>query len=329
MRHPPVLADLRKTPGLSDVLTIGFITSVLAAAIASGASLLYAALGEMLAERAGVLNLGVEGMMLVGALSGFAACYWSGNAWVGALFAITCGGAIALIHAFLTISLRANQVVSGLALTLFGQGLTSYLGHSLVGKAPPDAFNTLSIPLLSDIPRIGQIFFKQDALTYLSYIIVPVLWWFVYRSRPGLNLRAIGENPATADAMGIDVAGLRYLYVVIGGAFAGLGGAVISLATNPGWSENMTAGRGWIAVALVIFGTWNPARVALGALLFGAVEAGQFRLQAVNVPISSFFLNMLPYLFTILVLVLATQQTRRLRLGAPAALGRTYVREER
>ncbi|MGI8485073.1 MAG: ABC transporter permease [Thermomicrobiales bacterium] len=314
---------------MDQVLTLGFMTSVLAAAVASGAALLYAALGEVMAERAGVLNLGVEGMMLMGALSGFAFCYWSGNAWVGVLGAILAGAAMASIHAVLTISLRGNQVVSGLALTLFGQGLSAYLGASLVGKPPPDSFNKLSIPILSDIPRIGTILFKQDALVYIAYAVVPLLWWFVYRTRPGLNLRAVGENPATADAMGIGVAHLRYVYVILGGAFAGIGGAVISLATNPGWAENITAGRGWIAVALVIFGMWTPARAAAGALLFGAVEAAQFRLQSVNVPISSFFLNMLPYIFTIVVLVLATQQSRSKRIGSPAALGKAYIREDR
>ncbi len=314
---------------MDQVLTLGFMTSVLAAAVASGAALLYAALGEVMAERAGVLNLGVEGMMLMGALAGFAFCYWSGNAWVGVIGAVIAGAAMASIHAVLTISLRGNQVVCGLALTLFGQGLSAYLGASLVGKPPPDSFNKLAIPVLSDIPRVGTILFKQDALVYIAYIIVPLLWWFVYRTRPGLDLRAVGENPATADAMGIGVAHLRYVYVILGGAFAGIGGAVISLATNPGWTENITAGRGWIAVALVIFGMWNPARAAAGALLFGAVEAAQFRLQSVNVPISSFFLNMLPYIFTIIVLVLATQQSRSKRIGSPAALGKAYIREDR
>ncbi|HEU0164629.1 MAG TPA: ABC transporter permease [Thermomicrobiales bacterium] len=314
---------------MGDVWTIGFLTSVLAAAVASGAALLYAALGEVFAERAGVLNLGVEGMMLMGALSGFAFCYWSGSAWLGLLGAIVAGALMSVIHAVVTISLQANQVVSGLALTLFGQGLSAYLGTSLVGKPAPESFGKLAIPLLSDIPRLGTILFRQDALVYIGYLLVPLLWWYVYRTRPGLNLRAVGENPATVDAMGINVVGLRYGYVIVGGAFAGVGGAAISLATNPGWSENMTAGRGWIAVALVIFGVWNPARAAAGALLFGAVEAANFRLQAVNVPVSSFFLNMLPYIFTIVVLVLATRQSRARRIGAPAALGQAYAREER
>ncbi len=314
---------------MDQVFTLGFMTSVLAAAVASGAALLYAALGEVMAERSGVLNLGVEGMMLMGALSGFAFCYWSGNMWVGVIGAIVSGAAMASIHAVLTISLRGNQVVCGLALTLFGQGLSAYLGTSFVGKLPPQSFSKLSVPFLSDVPRLGTILFRQDALVYFAYVIVPLLWWFVYRTRPGLNLRAVGENPATADAMGINVARQRYAYVILGGAFAGIGGAVISLATNPGWTENITAGRGWIAVALVIFGMWNPVRAAAGALLFGVVEAAQFRLQGVNVPVSSFFLNMLPYIFTIIVLVLATQQGRSRRVGSPAALGKAYVREDR
>ena len=314
---------------MSEIWTLGFMTSVLAAAISTGAALLYAALGETLAERAGVLNLGVERMMLVGALAGFAFCYWSDSAWIGLLGAIVFGGILAGVHGILVVVLRANQVVSGLALTLFGQGVTAYMGASLVGKRAPDSFERLAIPVLHQLPTVGKILFNQNALVYIAYALVPLMWWYVYTTRPGLNLRAVGEHPSTADAMGIDVVRLRLLYVVAGGCFAGVGGAAISLATNPGWSENMTTGRGWIAVALVIFGTWNPARVALGALLFGAVEAGQFRLQSVNVPVSSFFLTMLPYLFTIVVLVLATQRTRRLRIGSPAALGQAYIREER
>jgi simple sugar transport system permease protein len=314
---------------MSDIFTTAFITSVLAAAMWSGAAILYAALGEVLAERAGVLNLGVEGMMLMGALGGFAVLTWTDSAEIGLLGAILAGAAMASIHAVLTVTFRANQVVSGLALTIFGGGLSAYLGASLVGKPAPDRFSRLDIPLLGDIPGLGNILFNQNALVYAAYVVVPLLWWFVFKTRPGLNLRAVGENPATADAMGLDVGRLRYLYVIAGGAFAGIGGAVISLATNPGWAENMTAGRGWIAVALVIFGAWNPARVAAGALLFGAVEAGQFRLQGINVPVSAFFLNMLPYLFTVAVLILSTMRTRRLRIGQPAALGRAYIREER
>jgi simple sugar transport system permease protein len=314
---------------MDDVTSVAFLTAVLAAAIPAGTAILFACLGEVLAERAGVLNLGVEGMMLMGALGGVAATDRVGNAWIGALAAMAVGALLATIHAGLTISLRANQVVSGLALTLFGGGLSAFLGRNLVGKPARDAFDELAVPGLADIPRLGTILFRQDALVYVSYALVPLLWLFVFRTRQGLNLRAIGERPEAADAMGLNVVGLRYAYVIAGGALAGLGGAAISLGTNPGWTENMTAGRGWIAVALVIFAGWNPARAAVGAYLFGGVEAGQFRLQGAGVPVSAFFLNMLPYLFTIAVLILATRESARRRIGAPAALGRAYVREER
>jgi len=314
---------------VDEVLTAAFITSVLAAAIPAGTAILYACLGEVFCERAGILNLGVEGMMLMGALAGFAVTTWVGEAWFGAVGALVVGAAMAAIHATLTITLRANQVVSGLALTLFGTGLSTYLGRNLVGRSPEDSFGTVHVPLLADIPYLGRILFQQSALVYLSFVIVPLSWWFVFRTRQGLNLRAIGERPGAADAMGVDVGRLRFVYVMVGGALAGLGGAAISLGTNPGWSEQMTAGRGWIAVALVIFAGWNPARAAVGAYLFGGVEAGQFRLQTVGVGISPFFLSMLPYLFTILVLVLSMREANRLRLGAPGALGRPFVREDR
>ncbi len=305
------------------------LISVLAAAISSGTAILYACLGEILCERAGVLNLGVEGMMLMGALGGFAATYYSGSPWLGVLAALLVGGATSLIHALLTVTLRANQVVSGLALTLFGAGLSAFLGKPLVGQPAPAAFVKTPIPLLGDIPALGPILFQQDLLTYVSYLLVPALWYFMFHTRPGLHLRAVGENPASTDVMGISVAGLRYLYIALGGMLAGLGGAYISLVSNPSWTENITAGRGWIAIALVIFATWSPLRAALGAYLFGGVEAVQFRLQSGGATISPFFLSMLPYIFTVLVLVLATRETVRRRMGAPAALGRPYAREER
>jgi ABC-type uncharacterized transport system permease subunit len=314
---------------MDDIWSVAFMTSVLAAAIPAGTAILYACLGELLCERAGVLNLGVEGMMLMGALGGAAGTIWSGNVWLGVVAALIVGGIMATIHAILAITLQANQVVSGLALTLFGTGLSSYLGRDLVGDPLPDDFRRIAIPLLSEIPRIGTILFNQNALVYCSYLLVPVLWFYVFRTRQGLNLRAIGERPEAVDAMGVNVGLLRYGYVIAGGALAGVGGAAISLGTNPGWSDNMTSGRGWIAVALVIFAGWNPLRAAAGAYLFGGVEAGQFRLQGAGVGISPFILAMLPYLFTIMVLVLATGERARRSIGGPAALGRPYVREER
>jgi simple sugar transport system permease protein len=314
---------------VDNIWTIAFLTSVLAAAIPAGTAILYAAMGEVFCERAGVLNLGVEGMMLMGALGGFAFMNWTGSAWIGAAGALLTGAAMALIHATLTILLQANQVVSGLALTLFGTGLSAYLGRDLVGIPAKDRFRDLRVPLVGDIPRVGDILFHQNALVYISFAFVPLCWWFVFRTRQGLNLRALGERPEAADALGLDVTLLRFGYVLIGGALAGLGGAAISLGTNPGWQEQMTSGRGWIAVALVIFAGWNPARIALGAYLFGGVEAGQFRLQSAGVDISPFFLSMLPYLFTIAVLVLSMRESTRRRYGAPATLGRAFVRGER
>jgi simple sugar transport system permease protein len=314
---------------MTDFLTPAFVSSVLAAAVAAGTAILYACLGELITERAGVLNLGIEGIMLMGALAGVAGCMGTGNVWVGAALALIAGAAMAAIHAILTVGLRANQVVAGLALTIFGAGLSAFLGRDLVGLPLPDAFRRLDVPLLAEIPIFGRIFFQQSALTYISYALVAFLWWYIYRTRAGLRLRAIGERPEAADAMGVDVARLRALYVIAGGALAGLGGAAITLGTNPGWAEGVTAGRGWIAVALVIFAAWNPGRAAIGAYLFGGVEAAQFRLQTEGVDLSPFFLNMLPYLFTILVLVLSTREATRRALGAPAALGRAYMREER
>ena len=312
------------------------MTSILSIAIVAGVSLVYATIGEIFTERAGILNLGVEGMMIMGAVTAFAAALHSGSAWVGVLMALLVGGGMALIHAFLTISLRADQVVSGLALTLFGTGLSSFLGQRLgpdgtplVGLIGP-RFRSVSVPVLSDVPVIGPIFFNQDLLVYVMYLFVPLSWYFLYKTRPGLHLRAIGESPQTADALGVNVFKLRYYYTILGGMLAGLGGAHLSLAYTPGWTEHLTGGRGWIAIALVIFATWNPARAVVGALLFGGVNAIQFRLQATGTTIPSSLLNMLPYILTVVVLVAITWfESFRKRVGPPAALGLPYMREER
>jgi len=305
------------------------LTAALAAAISAGTAILLAALGEVIAERAGVMNLGVEGMMLLGALAGFVATFFTGNLFVGLLAAMTTGALLALLHAVLTITFAADQIVSGLALTLFATGLAAFLGKPFVGQPAPASFADEPVPLLSAVPVLGPALFDQRLLTYLSYALVVLAWVFLYRTRLGLLVRAVGESPATVDAMGHSVVRLRYGAVVLGGVLAGLGGAVISLGTNPSWTENITAGRGWIAVALVVFAMWNPLRVALGAYLFGGIEAAQFLLQAAGVSISPFFLNALPYLATVLALVLSTRGTLRRRFAAPAALGVPYVREER
>jgi ABC-type uncharacterized transport system permease subunit len=317
-------------------MDIALFVSILTIAIRAGTSLVYATVGEIITERAGILNLGVEGMMIMGAVTAFAAAFHTGNAWAGVATAIVVGGLLALVHAFLTITLRADQTVSGLALTIFGTGLASFLGQRLgpggtplVGQVGP-RFGKISIPILADLPLVGPSIFNQDILVYIMYLFVPLAWYFLYKTRPGMHLRAIGESPQTADAMGVNVFGLRYLYTVVGGMLVGLGGAHLSLAYTPGWTENLTGGRGWIAIALVIFATWDPARAVLGALLFGGVNAVQFRLQAAGTTIPAAFLNMMPYAFTVLVLVLITWwEAFRKRVGAPAALGLPYMREER
>lgn len=306
----------------------GLLVSILAAAITAGTPILYAALGELLTERAGVLNLGVEGMMLMGAVCGFMGAIATGNSWVGLAAAMLAGGAMAFLHAFLSVSLRANQVVSGLALTMFGTGLSGYLGKAYIGMPVASPFMAVPLGPLAAIPGIGPIFFQHNVLVYISYALVIVLWYFLYKTRHGLFLRALGENPAAADAVGIKVFSLRYVYVILGGMLAGLGGAYLSLAYAPSWLENMTAGRGWIAVALVIFALWNPVRALVGSYLFGGIDALGFHLQMVGVPISVFFLNMLPYVFTIVVLIFVLVRQNG-RLTSPGALGVPYDREDR
>lgn len=304
------------------------IISIFAAAVTAGTPILYAALGELITERAGILNLGVEGIMLVGAVSGFIAAVATGSCWWGLLAAMAAGGAVAFIHGVLTITLRANQTVSGLALTLFGTGLSGYLGKSYIGMPVPQAFKATSLGPLSDIPYVGPILFQHDVLVYASYLLVPAMAFFIHRTRPGLILRAIGENPAAADALGFKVFTLRHLYVVAGGMLCGVGGAYLSLAYAPSWLENMTAGRGWIAVALVVFALWDPWRALIGSYLFGGVDALGFNLQVLGVTVPTFFLSMMPYLFTILVLTLLMAKSGG-RVVPPGALGLPYNREDR
>jgi general nucleoside transport system permease protein len=310
-------------------MTSGLALTILVAGIAAGTTLLFAAVGEIISERAGVLNLGVEGMMLVGAVAGFLVNNQLNNLWLGVLAGIAAGVVLGVLHAVLVVTFASNQVVTGLALVIFARGLSGYLGESVVGVAPEQAFTRIAVPGLSAIPVLGPMLFRQNALVYLSFFLVAVTWWLLFRTRPGLNLRSVGESPETADAVGISVGRTRYLAVMAGGGFAGLGGAHLSLAQAPSWTPNMTAGRGWIAIALVIFATWSPVRAALGAYLFGCVEALAFRLQAVGIDVPSFFVNMMPYLFTIAVLIVISRESIGRRLAAPAALGTAYAREER
>jgi simple sugar transport system permease protein len=310
-------------------VTGDLLIAICLAAIASGTSILLPALGEALTERSGVQNLGVEGMMLMGALFGYVVDIETNNIVLAFVAAAVAALVLALAHAFLSITLRANQIVSGLAVTLFGSGLTAFLGKPFVGAQAPVVLSRVPIPGLSQIPVLGPIVFTQDPLVYASFVLVPVLWYFIYHTRPGLNLRAIGENPATADAMGVGVAARRYLYTLIGGVLAGIGGAYLSLGYTPTWVEGMTAGRGWIAVGLVVFGTWDPVRVMAGAYLFGFVDGFQLRAQGLGSTIPPFFLNMLPYLFTVIVVSLSSGERLQRRLGIPRALGLPYWREER
>lgn len=315
---------------------------ILHAGIGSGTILLFAAIGEILTERSGVLNLGVEGMMLLGAMSAYSATLASGSPWLGILAAMLAAGLLSQIHALIVIHLQADQVVSGLALTFVGSGLSLVLGEGLSRAGTVALLPVVSLPLLEAIPIAGPIFFaRQSVLVYLGYLLIPLTWYYIYRTRAGLHLRAAGERPAAADALGVNIYRLRYLYVFVGGALAGLAGATISLAIAPGWfSDLTTAGQGWIAIGLVIFAQWDPLRAAFGSYAFGALRRMTLDIQGPTElfglpnpfyynPYWGFFLQMLPYAFTILILVLGSREAVRARLGAPAALGIPYIRGER
>jgi general nucleoside transport system permease protein len=314
------------------------VVVVLASAVAYGTPLLYAALGELLAERSGVLNLGVEGMMLVGAVTGFLAVQRLGGSAGVALpvavgVAALAGAASALVLAFLVITLRANQIVAGLALTILAgaAGLSSYIGNDfdLADDPARHSFQPVDLFGLEDAPVVGPIVFGQTWLVYASWVCVIVVGLYLSRTRPGLNVRAVGESPAAADAMGIGVARYRYVHTLVGGAFAGVGGACFSLALTPQWVDGLTAGAGWIAIALVIFAFWRADLCLVGAYFFGALSALPFTLQARGVTITPQLFQALPYVMTIVVLVLVSSGLGKRRLGAPASLGIPYVREER
>jgi len=299
------------------------VIAILAAAIAAGTPLVFAALGELVTEKSGVLNLGVEGMMLVGAVAGFAATAASGNPWLGILAGMVAGAAMALVFAVLALQLMANQVAAGLALTLFGVGLSAFVGKPLESVALGSQ-QAWAIPLLADLPVLGPVLFRHHLLVYLSWALFVALSWFLYRSRAGLVLRSIGESPESAHAIGYRVIAIRYLATLFGGAMAGVGGAYLAEFYTPMWVEGLVAGRGWIALALVVFATWRPGRVLLGAYLFGGVTIAQFFAQGAGLAVPSQFLSALPYLATILVLVLISRDASIIRLNAPVSLGRSY-----
>ena len=303
----------------------------LAAAVAAGTPLFLAGLGELLTERSGVINIGVEGMMLVGAVTAFLVANSTSSVALGVFAGSLAGASLALLHAFLSISLRANQIVSGLALVIFGTGFATFIGRPIEGLPLAVRLGRLEVPYLSEIPVVGQIFFRQDLVVYGSWVLALLAAVYLFRTRLGLSVRAVGESPATADVMGIRVAAVQYMHTLAGGLLAGASGAYLILARAPSWSQaTTTSGLGWIAVALVVFSSWRPWRLLLGAYLFGLALRANFTLQAAGLHgIPAEILAMAPYLLTIFVmLVLSGSKARRLS-GAPAALGAPYVRTER
>jgi simple sugar transport system permease protein len=292
-------------------------------ALASGTTLALAALGLLINERAGVLNLGAEGMMLVAAVAGFAITFGTGSDLLGFAGAALAGAALATVFGVLVIWLNTNQYATGLAISLFGYGFSAFVGVAMVGKILPER-ERFAIPVLSDLPVVGPALFSHHPMVYVAMVIAVGLTWWLYRSRSGLLLRAIGENPEPAHALGYPVRLIRLAAVAFGGALCGLAGAYVSLVTAPLWVEGLTAGRGWIALALTVFATWRPLRALAGAYLFGGVTVLQLNLQAQGVQIASHFLNMLPYVATIVVLALISRNVAFIRVNMPASLGKPF-----
>ncbi|SAL21997.1 ABC transporter permease [Caballeronia humi] len=293
-------------------------------AVIAAIPLMYAGAGELVAEKSGVLNLGVEGMMLMGAVSGYAVTAITGNPWLGIGASLLAGMAMSLLFGFLTITMLANQVATGLSLTIFGIGFSAYIGKPYTSAAVRASIEAMPIPGLSSIPVVGPAFFSLTPLGYLAFVMFGVIGWFLYRTRAGLVLRSVGESPAVAHSVGFPVVGVRYGATLFGGAMAGIGGGYYSIVYLHIWQEQLTSGRGWIALALVVFATWRPGRLMIGALLFGAVMALQFYAQAIGVPVPTQFLAMLPYIATIVVLVLISRNPNTIKLNAPASLGKPF-----
>jgi len=303
---------------------MSIIEAILLTVITASTPLVLAAVGELVTERSGVLNLGVEGMMIMGAVCAFAATQLSGSPYLGILAGITSGAAFSLLFGFLTLTLVANQVATGLALTILGLGVSGMIGESFVGVSGIK-LQPIGIPILSGVPYIGPLLFRQDIIFYLSIAIIVGVNWFLFKSRAGLRLRSVGDSHASAHALGINVIRTRYLAVMFGGACAGLAGAQLSLVYTPQWVENMSAGRGWIALALVVFASWRPWRLVAGGYLFGAVSISQLHAQAFGIGIPSQFLSALPYLATVVVLILISHNRRTTLINTPASLGKPFV----
>lgn len=299
------------------------LATLIALTLAAGTPLVLAATGELVTERSGVLNLGVEGMMLVGAVTAFIVAATTRLPWLGVAAGMAAAAALATVFAVLTLTLMANQVATGLALSLFGVGLSAFVGLGYVSVVI-DGIRPLSIPGVSDLPFVGSLLFAHSPFVYLSVALVALVQWFLFRTRAGLIVRAVGESPDSAHAIGYRVVAIRYAAVLFGGACAGLAGAYLAVAYTPLWTEGMTAGRGWISLALVVFATWKPWRLLAGAYLFGAVTLAQFQAQALGIAVSSQLLAMLPYLATIIVLTIISRDLGAIRLNAPASLGKPY-----
>ena len=301
------------------------LSFIVFATIVAGTPLILTALGELITEKSGVLNLGAEGIMAVGAVAAFAVTHHSGNPWLGVVAGMVAGALMSLVFGFLTLTLLANQVASGLALSIFGVGLSAFIGKPYESVAL-QAVPALRIPLLADIPVIGNALFNHQALVYVSWLLFAGVTWFLYKSRAGLTLRAVGESPAAAHAIGYNVIRIRYFATLFGGAMAGAGGAFLSVFYTPLWVEGMVAGRGWIALALVVFATWRPLRVLIGAYLFGGVMISQLFVQGsgVQIDVPTQLLAMLPYIATIVVLVIISRDLAKIRLNSPVSLGQPY-----
>ena len=299
------------------------LLQILTAAIKTGTPLLLVALGEMVCEKSGVLNLGQEGMMLMGAVCGFIAAFSTGSLMLGVLAAMAAGMLMSLLFGVISMHLRANQVATGLALTIFGTGLSAFVGSSYVGQTVK-GFQGIQIPVLADIPFIGKLLFSHDLLIYVSWVLVLIVGWFCVRTRGGLILRAVGENPHNANAIGLPVLTVRYLAILFGGAMAGLAGSYMSLAYTPMWMENMTGGRGWIALALVVFASWKTKNLVLGAYLFGIASIMHLVLQGLGMKISPSLLAMLPYLATLIVMIFIGSNRMKEKLSTPMSLGQTF-----
>ncbi|MEA1971727.1 MAG: ABC transporter permease [Candidatus Cloacimonadota bacterium] len=306
---------------MSDLITILFT------AIASGTIILYATIGEIITEKSGILNLGVEGMMLMGAFFGYFVAYHTGSLTLAILGAATIGGLMGLVHAFMTITMRANQVVSGLALTMFGTGTSAFFGSGLVGKTLENSFHKIAIPILHKIPVLGDIFFKHNILVYIAFVLPFIIWYIFTKTTWGLDLRAVGEEPLSSEIMGIHVTKVRYIATVVGGMLVGVSGAYLSVGYSNLWVEGMSAGRGWITVALVIFANWNPLIAYGGAYLFGGLTQLGLNLQKFDIDFPIILLKSIPYIFTLLFLLIISLRGKRSNL--PKALGESYFRESR